>query len=196
MENDDYSKEILESEQFNKLRKLQSGSCNVVHENDQIFLNGMFYYYNDPSVEMREYKEEEKKKFVESIIDIVLERYPNLTEKKKKKIASICSDHPLGHKTDILLDIDICTLKFIEENQLTDNMKDCLENIKERLSAMQYGWFNREVYSEDYAIFFITEKLNEHMQDSNKPLLTWGEGRLLTEMNVEYIKQNTASIAL
>ncbi len=192
----DYSNEILNTEEFKLMRQFQSCSHGVVHENDQVLLNGVFYNYGDNSEEMRKYRQEQKENFVKSISKIILERYPNLNEEQIRQIAFRCSAHSQEKQEDILLDIDICALQLFEEKQLDDNIKRCLEKIKESTEKTQDKQLSIESdsYSEEYAKYFVLTKLYKHMQNNNEPLLTWGEGRLVAEMNAEFVKQKKSSM--
>ena len=190
----DYSDEIIKSEEFNILRNLQHCSSNVVHENDQILLNGTFYNYSDNSDEMKEYREQQKNGFVQSIIGIVSERYPNLRDDQKKQIALKCSAHSQENIADTLLDIDICAMQYFEENKLNNELLQCIENVKDSVTKIKRGSFDIETYSEEYAKNFVINQLNKHIQNSNEPLLTWGEARLVAEMNTEFVKQNKSSM--
>ena len=193
MKDYDYSSEIIKTEQFQLLRHLQHCSSNVVHENDQVLLNGTFYNYCDNSVEMKEYREQQKNKFVQSIISVINDRYPNLSTELIKQIAVRCSDHSLDNKADRLLDIDICALQYFEENRLNDQLNECLENINDSSSKTRIDSFDIETYSEEYAKYFVLSQLSKHIKNNSEPLLTWGEARLVAEINANFVKKNNVS---
>lgn len=190
----DYSGEIIKSEEFNILRHLQHCSSRVVHENDQILLNGTFYNYSDNSDEMKEYKEKLINEFVQSIIGIISERYPSLSDEQKRQIAVKCSGHSKENIADIILDIDICALQYFEDNKLNDELHQCIKNIRDSVNKIKRESFDIEIYSEGYAKDFVLSQLNKHLQNGNETLLTWGEARLVAEMNIEFVKQNKASM--
>ena len=190
----DYSGEIIKSEKFNILRHLQHCSSSVVHENDQIFLNGTFYNYSDNSDEMKEYKEKLINEFVQSIIGVISERYPSLSDEQIRQIAVKCSGHSQENIADNILDIDICAMQYFEENKLNNELYQCIENLKDSVTKIKRDIFDIETYSEEYAKSFVLSQLNKHIQNANEPLLTWGEARLVAEMNTEFVKQSKASM--
>ncbi|MDD6879345.1 MAG: hypothetical protein PUD59_03840 [bacterium] len=194
MNKNDYSGEIIKSEEFNILRHLQHCSSSVVHENDQIFLNGTFYNYSDNSDELKEYKEKLINEFVQSIIGVISKRYPSLSDEQIRQIAVKCSGHSKENIDDSILDIDICAMQYFEENKLNNELHQCIENIKDSVTKIKRDTFDIETYSEEYAKSFVLSQLNKHIQNANEPLLTWGEARLVAEMNTEFVKQSKVSI--
>ena len=95
---------------------------------------------------------------------------------------------------DTMLDIDICAMQFFEANQLDNELHQCIANVKDSVARVKRESFDIETYSEAYAKNFVLSKLDKHIQNGDEPLLTWGEARLVAEMNTELVKQNKGTM--
>lgn len=188
--------QILNSEDYKKISELQRCSLNVVHPEDSIYFNGAFYRIGDNDPELRKYLQEQNNNFIENTIIKVKNRYPQLGENIVSEIASRCSAHSFIDNNSMIeefMDIDICCLICLEQRNLSQQTSLCLKNIQDAIESWKPKYYDTEVVSENQVMPIVCSQFEKHMKDSNTPLLTWGQARLVVEELAKLQKQNVAS---